>query len=506
MIKLLIVDDEDFIRQGMHYAIPWEDYDMEVTGEAGNGADALELAIRLRPDIVLADIQMPLLNGLELAQKLNELLPDTRVIILTAYGNTENLSTAIDVKVSAFLLKNADSSQILDTVLRVKKEAEALREKSSQNARLKDIYTENSHLIKATLLSRFLQNQISFAHFQKRAQKIHLDFHGSSYSLVLIRTNGEDESLVIHTLTNQLSSYQPFVFFTEDRTAAAILDTTEKPFESQEIEERVPCILPVVSGNCIVILSMLTGMQDFPLAYGVTTTMLDHCFWKTDTLYTLLHPEDQITESSPISLYDYECRLITSILSHNDEDIRQKLCSYYTHMKDHQVPRHIFMESVKRLIVLLCAVNPEGIDPEETVRVALESETPQEVLDLLSSLTSSGPPTLSETTQITPALNYIKEHYMEDIHLEDAARAAYLSTGYLSRIFKNMTGYSFKEYLHRQRIFHAQELILHTDYKYYEIAEMSGYKDYKYFSSYFSKITGCSAKEYRHSNRNLPDR
>jgi len=78
MIKLLIVDDEDFIRQGMHYAIPWEDYDMEVAGEAGNGADALELALRLRPDIVLADIQMPLMNGLELARKLNELLPDNR--------------------------------------------------------------------------------------------------------------------------------------------------------------------------------------------------------------------------------------------------------------------------------------------------------------------------------------------------------------------------------------------------------------------------------------------
>lgn len=506
MIKLLIVDDEDFIRQGMHYAIPWEDYDMEVAGEAGNGADALELALRLRPDIVLADIQMPLMNGLELARKLNELLPDTRVIILTAYGNTENLSTAIDVKVSAFLLKSANSSQILDTVLRVKKEAEALREKSSQAARLKDIYTENSHLIKATLLSRFLKNQISFAHFQKRAQKIHLDFHGTSYSLMLIRTNGEEESLVVHTLTNQLTSYRPFVFFTEDRMAVVILDTSEVPFEALEIEERIPCILPVVSGNCIVILSMISGIQDFPLAYGVTNTMLNHCFWKTDTSFTLLHPEDQIVEPSSVSLYDSECRLITSILSHNEEEVREKLDTYYTYAKDQQIPRHIFMDSVKRLIVLLCAVSSEGIDPEETVRVAEESETPLEILDLLSSLAFSGETKASETTQITPALAYIKEHYMEDIHLEDAARAAYLSTGYLSRIFKNMTGYSFKEYLHRQRIFHAQELILHTDYKYYEIAEMTGYKDYKYFSSYFSKITGCSAKEYRHSSRRLSDR
>lgn len=501
MMKMMIVDDEDFIRQGMHYAIPWEDHDMEVAGEACNGADALEMALRIRPDIVLADIQMPLMNGLDLARKLNELLPDTRVIILTAYGSTENLSTAIDVKVSAFLLKNADSTQILNTVLRVKKEAEILREKSSQNALLKDIYTENSHLIKATLLSRFLQNQISFSHFQKRAENMHLNFSGSSYSMMLIRTNGEEESLVIRTLTNQLASYHPFAFFTEDLIAAAILDTSNTPFESQQIDELVSCILPVVSGNCLVIFSTLTGIREFPLACSMAKSMLDHCFWKTDTHYILMHPDDQITESIPVIPYNYERRLITAVLSHDEADIQKQLNCYYTHMRDHQTPRHTFMDSVKRLIVLLCAINPDSIDPDETVRVAEESETPEEIFRLLESLTSSHPAASPETSQITPALDYIDQHYMDDIHLEDAARAAYLSAGYLSRIFKSLTGYSFKEYLHRQRILHAQDLILHTNYKYYEIAEMTGYRDYKYFSAYFSKITGCSAKEYRHNGR-----
>lgn len=501
MMKIIIADDEDFIRQGMHYAIPWEDHDMEVAGEAGNGSDALELALRIRPDIVLADIQMPLMNGLDLARRLNELLPDTRVIILTAYGSTENLSTAIDVKVSAFILKNADSNQILNTVLRVKKEAETLREKSSQNARLKDIYTENSHLIKATLMSRFLQNQISFSHFQKRAENMHFDFQGSSYSLLLIRTNGEEESLVIRTLTNQLASYHPFAFFTEDRIAAVILDTSYTPFESQQIDDLVSYILPVVSGNCLVIFSTLTGIREFPLAYSMAKTMLDHCFWKTDTSYVLMHPDDQITESAQISPYSYERCLIAAVLSHDEEDIQNQLSCYYTHMRDHQTSRTTFLDSVKRLIVLLCAISPDSVDPDEIVRVAEESETPEEILGLLESLTASSPETPPETSQITPALDYIDQHYMDDIRLEDAARAAYLSAGYLSRIFKNLTGYSFKEYLHRQRILRAQELILQTDYKYYEIAEMTGYRDYKYFSAYFSKITGCSAKEYRHSGR-----
>lgn len=501
MIQLLIVDDEDFIRQGMHYAIPWEDHGMEVIGEASNGEDALELALRLRPDIILADIQMPLLNGLELAEKINELLPDTRVIILTAYGSTDNLSAAIDVKVSAFLLKNADSSQILDTVLRVKKEVEALREKSSQTAMLKDIYTENSHLIKATLLCRFLKNQISFSHFQRRAEKIHLDFPGHSYSLLLLLTNGEEESLVIRTLTAPLAAYHPFIFFTEDRMAAAILDTSACSFEHDEIKEHLPSLLPVVSGNFIVIFSALTGMQEFPLAYTMSKAMLDHCFWNTDSPYTLLHPDDQITEPAPVSLYTHECRLIASVLSHEEDEILCRLKSYYDYMQEHRVPRHLFIDSVIRLTLLLCASGADQADPEETVRVILESETPQEVFDLLSSLAAPHPHVSQDAPQTAPAISYINEHYMEDIRLEDAARAAFLSTGYLSRIFKNMTGHSFKEYLHQQRILHAQELILNTDYKYYEIAELVGYKDYKYFSAYFSKIAGCSAKEYKQNHR-----
>ena len=90
----------------------------------------------------------------------------------------------------------------------------------------------------------------------------------------------------------------------------------------------------------------------------------------------------------------------------------------------------------------------------------------------------------------------MKEHFTEDLHLEDVANAVFLSPGYLCRIFKRETTHSFTEYLHILRIEKAKELIEKTDYKYYEIAEKVGYKNYKYFSAYFNKIAGCSAKNY----------
>ena len=96
------------------------------------------------------------------------------------------------------------------------------------------------------------------------------------------------------------------------------------------------------------------------------------------------------------------------------------------------------------------------------------------------------------------------ENYDKDLRLEDVAQQICLSVGYLSRIFKTETGYSFTECLHRIRIEKAKELIIHTNLKYYEIAEKVGYKDYKYFSAYFNKLCRCSAKEYKNKGIQTP--
>lgn len=131
-------------------------------------------------------------------------------------------------------------------------------------------------------------------------------------------------------------------------------------------------------------------------------------------------------------------------------------------------------------------------------------ESPEEILEALKSLINPPNTQDSQKPQITAALNFMYENYDKDLRLEDVAQQICLSVGYLSRIFKTETGYSFTECLHRIRIEKAKELILHTNLKYYEIAEKVGYKDYKYFSAYFNKLCGCSAKEYKNKGIQTP--
>lgn len=128
------------------------------------------------------------------------------------------------------------------------------------------------------------------------------------------------------------------------------------------------------------------------------------------------------------------------------------------------------------------------------------------MIELLLSLAKPNMETDYKNVQFAAALDYISQNYNKDLKLTDVAKAVYISTGYLSRIFKSETGYSFKEWVNRIRIEKAKELILNSDLKYYEIAERVGYKDYKYFSAYFSKLCGVSAKEYKVLNSPMLNR
>lgn len=500
MIKILIVDDEEFIRQGMRYTIPWEEHDMEVIGEASNGAEALKTAVELQPDIVLADIQMPVMNGLELAKELNRLLPKTKIIILTAHGNSENLTEAIEARVSSFLLKNADREKILNAMLKVKEEILTERRQFQKQEQLKTIYQENRQLIQSTLLYRYLKSQVSYEHFSKKQEKLGLEFHGPFYSIILMRCNDTDNPAVIGTLMQVFYQYQSFISYLSEDKVIAVLSHDEGMFSRETLMQSLPEISPYLFGNSIAVICSLPSVRDFPPAYRLLSQALEYCFWDSEHPVTEVNVQHSFTSgtASPDHLYLLESGIMGAVLSRQDTQPPLALQEYYSYAEKSLLPRKIFLESICRLIVFFSALSDDKAETLGLIQLIHEMETPDEIMDVISSLIAPQKQHPANQ-QIAPALEYIKLHYTEECRLEDAAKAAYLSTGYLSRIFKPETGYSFKEYIHRLRILKAQELIRDTKLKYYEIAERVGYKDYKYFSGYFSKITGCSASDYRTS-------
>ncbi|MCC2255757.1 response regulator [Ruminococcus sp. CLA-AA-H200] len=498
-MRILLVDDEDFIRKGMCYTIPWEDYGFEVS-EASNGAEALDIALRIRPDIVLTDISMPVMDGFELTRKLNQSVPDARVIILTAYDTLDNLKEAIDVQVSGFLVKSANSQEILNTVLKLKEELEREHLHNEKLNQIQDIFNENQMLIKQTLVHRFLKKEISFSHFAKKCSDLVVSLERVPIALMLIQCSCTDEKYATGQLLQYFRDYSPLCFFTENHVAVLILDTSSKILDSYAMEQLLPSIQPLVFGNFIAVMTSIQSWQDLPPAFQLLQQMLSHCFWNTEVPYIITTPMEKFESMEKITPYDYEKDIMKAMLSGKKEELQTLFDRYYDFMKTHKALRQDFLDSALRLIIFASSVRKDDVNIDEFDRLIQEAETPREVLELVSSLFLPAPSEKEKdsTSQIQAALDYMKENFTEDLHLEDVAKVVYLSPGYFCRVFKKVTGSSFKEYLHRLRIEKAKELIVNTDYKYYEIAEMVGYKNYKYFSSYFNKITGYSAREYRH--------
>ncbi|MFF2091474.1 response regulator [Paenibacillus sp. NPDC058174] len=497
MIKILLVDDEAFIRQGIRHTIPWEEHGMEIVGEAANGEDGLKLAIQLAPDIVFTDIQMPVMNGIELARKLNEYLPRTKVIILSAYGNTENFTSAIEVKVSSFVLKNADSGKILESALRVKESILAEYEAQGQNALIQTIYNENQQLIKSDLFAKFLKGEVPLDKFRKRAEKLDIPLPGPFYSLLVASCQTNDNWIVHNLFIRAFEEFQPFVFFIDRTRLVAVLNVGPDGLTDDRMDKAFPGLKPHIFGNSLVVMNRIDALEHFADCYAMLDKALDGCFWHSEREYTKVSTHDTFSSSEPGQAQFCESKVISAVLSKNPAQMEQALLNYFTFMQENSVSRSRFLESVNRIAVLMEAVMDRQSESHKTIDIIAETETPEEIIELVLSLAKPVKEGESKNVHFAAALDYISRNYNEDLKLADVAKAAYLSTGYLSRIFKNETGYSFKEWLNRIRINKAKELILNSDLKYYEIAELVGYKDYKYFSAYFSKLCGISAKEYK---------
>lgn len=497
MIKLLIADDEPFIRKGIRTAIAWQEHNIEVVGEASNGREALQLALQLEPDIILADIQMPVLTGLELAKQVHVLLPQTKIIILSAYGSTENLTSAIETKVSRFVLKNASCSDILDNVLAVCKEIELSRQALNDYTHLHTIYNENQQLIKSTMVIRYLTNQMSLSDFQAKIQKEQFDLTGPYYAILAVKCPSSDDWQSINAFKVAFAKYRPFALFMEDSKLVMLLNTDKDGISEYTIDQLLPEIKPYFSSNQLVLINGLETIGEFPIAYTTINNCLDYCFWNTEQDYTIITPAYTLRKTEDDKFPGQEKEIISALLSGNNKAIEDALGQYYDFCRNAPVSKSVFLDSVRRLILLISSIRSEDIDTDSAISYLYELETPDEIMQYLESLIIPNLPFKAQMPRIVDALSYINLHYDEDIMLHDVAQAISLSDGYLSRVFKAETGYSFKEYIHRVRIDKAKELIAATNMKYYEIAEKVGYKEYKYFATYFNKLCGCSAKEYR---------
>ena len=194
MYRLLIVDDEDDIRNGMSRGIPWKEWGFTVVGIAENGEEAVFLTEKEKPDVVLSDIRMPKMDGVELMQYLHDNLPEIKIVILSGYNDLEYLNMAIKNQVTEYMLKPTDIDEFEQLFRKIRKNLDEEKSRREELNQLKLAAMQSQALSYETVLNNLLDGYVGDG--REYAWKQELEKEGMDFNacvMVILDTASESE-------------------------------------------------------------------------------------------------------------------------------------------------------------------------------------------------------------------------------------------------------------------------------------------------------------------------
>ncbi|MCG7214607.1 response regulator [Paenibacillus mucilaginosus] len=523
LLTVLIVDDEEPLRQELR-SFPWGDYGAELAGEAENGEEALELCGRIRPDVIVTDITMPRMDGLELVRQVREQGLPVQVILLTCHSEFGYAREALKLGALEYLVKVSLDEEDLGQALGRAREALA-REQARRRSESGQRRAELSRLLVRALAGPepgdagtagvpspvgyplSAARLLCLAGKGSRLQVLH-ELQEELAQLTLGRTA---DSRYAGVDWAPLSESELLLFLGPDaggaaedgrEGAAALLCGLVDRLEARLERER-----PQTAGR-VRLFALLKGPAASPeellAAVRETERAAFHCFYEENS--RVVH-DGAPGKPSPAVSSPRSPAALASMEAEWREATRDpaRLASY---LQEVWVPwaKGSGMEpaELKRWVCRRWEESlPAPLDPEKKAAV-LEGLTAAESLTGLVRLlvqsgevTGGGRPKIRREVQQAQAL--IRQKLAEPITLTTIAGEVGLSPSYLSRLFREEAGEPFNEYVTRVRIDRAVELLQSAPLKVYEVAEQVGIPSYRYFSQLFRSRTGVSPTEYKRS-------
>ena len=503
MIRMIIIDDEHIILDSLKTLINWNSIGVEVIGTADNGAAAIDLAIKQKPDIILSDISMPCFSGLEMLETLRRNNINTEVIFITAYGKFEYAQEAIRYGVFDYILKPIDEELLLSTVSRcaVKIRTVLGEQGTGEKQRLNDLILKCLLHGKAPDTTEWDLIKIKGPYPEKFSNAVVIGFHHGEEAIP------QPDPADFHSSWISIP-----LRAAEDLTLLMICPPVDFGIELSSLVNKWTRDYP----NMVTAVSSTAGLKDcFERAYAqISFSLIDAeiCRKKGPVFFTNL-------EKSGISSFpgfDSVCSLLSgSIREGKTEQIQKLLYNFFMGFLE----KEILYDSA--LVELYCIELMDHVykENEDYINLADTNEQIPVILDVKKKIAAcSGlyqifntlcdifldlsrsinkDQTPSSMRLVRQCIRIIHEHYGTDISLSGAAKQLYISPNYLSRIFSAEMEKSFSRYLLEYRIAIARKLLRESNDKVYEVAARVGYEDVVHFSKIFKQITGLSPNRYR---------
>lgn len=535
-IKVFLVEDEMVIRRGIKNSIDWEKEGYIFCGEASDGELAYPMIIKEKPDILITDIRMPFMDGLELCKLVKKELPNIKILILSGYDEFDYAKEAIRLGVTEYLLKPISSGKLLEALNGVSESIRREKEDKDLVRKYMEEMRENTEHEKQKFFEQMIAGNLSMADALETGKKYEMSLSAGMYNLLLFRfTLGEENrksgellgeaGYAIEKLTERLEYVFEFQRGVEGWAFLLMADNEEQMSERvkelskdleeimknystiayfggigqpvarlRELEESFREAERALAARFTMELNRIISVDDIRMAQNVDT--LDDIeitsFGEIEKTRTMLEKflnngvEDEIDEFVDVYINELP-----------EENLKSVLMRQYIIM-DAYIVMMSFCEKIEGIEGKMQAQSEELKNSMKTIQTL--EEIKNYIRMLLKKIigvrdTISGR-RYSDIIEI--AKDQIRKTYMSDeISLNTIAAEVGMSPSYFSSIFSKEMGKTFVEYLTEIRMDRAKELLMCSSMKTSEIGYEVGYKDPHYFSYIFKKTQNCTPKEFR---------
>lgn len=499
MHKVFLVDDEPFIIEGLYDAIDWSRFGIEIVGCAENGQQALDKMQHLPVDILITDISMPIMTGLELIANARKIKPELRVIILSGFDDFAYLKEAMQLGIENYLLKPINLKELEETLDGTIHKINASRAK----------YALDQHdisILKSNILQRWLTGRIEPDILAERAALLDLQLDQPYILVSVLRAQSTKLEQVLIRLVEQEAQV---MYFVDDDGDFVVIFTMADPILEKA---RAIRLLQQVREQCY--------GEEISISLGSVGSIEQN---NTESYRHAKEAQEYFLVLNQPSYVDY-----VDIQERKDEASK----SFSLHWPDYAKgigakDKHMLFDTIDRDFGRLR--DTPGISPGVLQSIAVEliirfkielsdihySAAPDFVKNTISHIMQSAmiddliqavkhgvgglTDALYDDTKspvIQQTLNHIHECYDEDLSLKVLANQFHIHPAYLGHLFHKETGDTFTEYINRYRIEKAKELLRNTPLKVQEIAREVGYWETGYFYKQFKKYVGLSPRDY----------
>lgn len=494
MYTVLLTDDEQAVLDALISGISWSQLGVDNLLTASDGIAALQIMKNTHVDLLISDIRMPHMDGLELLRQVRTQFPDTHCILLTAYGEFEYARSALQMGVENYLLKPFQQEEMEKTIEKALDNLYVSRQNSEQ-------------LFRNNILSRWVNDSISSEELGERVSLLNINIYLNTYCVICIRKRKKACSASAYG-NNCLQilgpEYEAYPFWDNKGRYVMILGGNKlsitqlkEVFSTSALETRYQDAFFISIG------SIVSSSEQVGQSYQTSCNLLEtsDC---TNGCISVFAPDNEAIPANDALLQ------VLHTLFHQEDAIQRE--KSYQELASKMLQKGtntqtVFSHLARSLSQLFEQEFPNkpGLQKEIYGRIHLFAAAPLSpngaAIAIRNLLEYSYLMFRYYFEQLSPviqhAIGYIHKHYMESLSIKEFCAKSKMSTAYLGYLFKKETGMFFNNYLTQYRICSALQLLSETDLQINDIAKKLGFSSTSYFISCFKKQVGLSPIKYR---------